>query len=235
MQSAMGSVARWGLILLAAGLLVPVPAVAQQQPATEQEAAAPSEQQRNAATLKLLQEPVQLEFIDTPLNDVVAFMADHSKLQFYIDRKALGDAGIPLDVPLLVELENISREMALDLTLRQADLTYYVRDGVIIITTPSALEQIAETIVYPAADLLNPGKTREDLVDLITSTVTPESWDHNGGLGVVRAFRGALVVTHNPNVHRKIERLLNELRLHAVRAAEAAATEASGQSAGDSR
>lgn len=227
MQPAMGSAARWGLILLAAGLLAPVSGMTQQQSATE----LPSDRQLNAATLKLLQEPVQLEFIDTPLEDAVNFLTDVSKIQFYVDRKALEIAGIPLSIPLTISVENVSREMALDLTLGQADLTYYVRGGVIIITTPSAVEQIAETIVYPAADLLKPGQTRDDLVDLINTTVEPESWDINGGHGVIRSFRGTLVVTQNPKVHRKIERLLNELR-QATKSDGTA--DGAGQSAGDS-
>jgi hypothetical protein len=42
------------------------------------------------------------------------------------------------------------------------------------------------------------------LVQLITSAVEPDSWDVNGGRGTVRTFRGMLVIRNTPLVHQQI-------------------------------
>jgi hypothetical protein len=218
MQPAWGSVARWGWVLLATGMLSAVPVMAQEQPMPAHlparlPAVPPLEQQLNAATLAQLEEPMQVVLADAPLNDVIEFLATLGKIQFYLDRGALEDAQISPETPITLDLNNISRGMALDLIFAQAKVAYYIRSGVIIVATPDALSKIVETVVYPVADLFDATKTRgEELAELIYTTVAPDSWDFAGGRGVIRTYRDTLVVSQNPNVHRRIERLLSDLR-----------------------
>jgi hypothetical protein len=54
--------------------------------------------------------------------------------------------------------------------------------------------------------------SEQSLTALITETVEPDSWNQSGGLGKLRVFRNVLVVLQTPDVHRKLERLLNDLR-----------------------
>jgi len=42
------------------------------------------------------------------------------------------------------------------------------------------------------------------LIEAITGTIEPESWDINGGPGSIREFRGRLIVRNSPLVHQKI-------------------------------
>lgn len=52
-----------------------------------------------------------------------------------------------------------------------------------------------------------------NLIQVIITTVLPESWHEAGGPGRVEAFYpGLLVVNTNPQVHREIEKLLTMLR-----------------------
>lgn len=51
------------------------------------------------------------------------------------------------------------------------------------------------------------------LIAVITSTVAPESWQDVGGAGTLQAYYGGLlIVNNNPQVHRKIEKLLTMMR-----------------------
>ncbi len=44
----------------------------------------------------------------------------------------------------------------------------------------------------------------QELADVITATVEPESWDVNGGNGTIRIYRGMLIVRNSPFVHQKL-------------------------------
>jgi hypothetical protein len=49
-----------------------------------------------------LAEPTLLEFIETPLSDVVSYLGDYHKVEIFLDRRSLRDAGIKHDMPITV-------------------------------------------------------------------------------------------------------------------------------------
>src|SRR5262249_31647445 len=60
-----------------------------------------------------------------------------------------------------------------------------------------------------------PAKTLEDrLLQILTSTIEPESWAQRGGAGTVEYFAPtmALVVSQTPEVHEKIAEMLKSMR-----------------------
>ena len=86
--------------------------------------------------LKALQEPVEFDFNETPLNDVVSYFKDKHNLQIFVDTKTLNDAGIdPSTLPITIRLNGISLRSALKLTLSTQGLTWLVGDEVMTITT----------------------------------------------------------------------------------------------------
>jgi hypothetical protein len=71
--------------------------------------------------------------------------------------------------------------------------------------------------VYPVADLVSPVTTSKDfdeLIDLITNTIQPASWDPAGGAGSITAFESnlSLVIHQTDEVHKQTEKLLEQLR-----------------------
>ena len=52
----------------------------------------------------------------------------------------------------------------------------------------------------------------DDLIETLTATIEPESWDEVGGRGSIGTLGGLLVIQQTPNVHIKIRRLLTALR-----------------------
>lgn len=172
-----------------------------------------------------LEERMSIEFIDTPLRDVISFLQEKSDMNFFLDTDA-PDTSVNIklnDVPLSVILEYILPK----------DLGYIVKDNIVHITVVPL-----ELRVYDVRDLLinledrhegiateegtasaGEGKDTFDrvkeIIDLITSTIEPASWSANGGKGMIAAREGMLgdiVVTHILGVHKEIEGLLTALR-----------------------
>lgn len=175
-----------------------------------------------------LAEPTQLEFIETPLTDVVDFLMDYHDIQIQLDEKALADAGIEKRTPITANLKGLSLRSALNLILRQQDLTFSVRDEVLLITTPEASQGRLITRVYPVGDLLGPGRAAagvdspasefdfDALIEVITSTVRRESWNEVGGPGSIAPAKlqdvPTLVIAQTYQVHHGIAELLRQQR-----------------------
>jgi type II secretory pathway component GspD/PulD (secretin) len=178
-----------------------------------------------------LDERLSIEFINTPLRDVIAFLQEKAKMNFFLDKDA-PDTSVNIklnDVPLSVILEYILPK----------NLSYVVTDNIVHVT----LEPL-ELRVYDVRDLLINLEDREpdlttqsgrvaeteeqrtavggdtfdrvkEIINLITSTIEPASWSANGGKGMIAAREGMLgdiVVTHKLGVHKGVEGLLAALR-----------------------
>ncbi len=136
---------------------------------------------------------------------------------------ALDDVGLSTDTPITKSLSGLSLKSCLRLILRELNLTYVVRDEVLLITTPEEAEREQVTRLYPVSDLVlardEAGQTWADfdsLIQTVTSTVEPESWDEVGGPGSVSgmSYPGAdvLVIRQTDEVHEEIASLLARMR-----------------------
>lgn len=124
------------------------------------EYASVSLERRNPAEKKILaalEEPTILEFIETPLTDVISYLKDLHQIPIVLDRRALDDGGIGTDTPITQEsLRGLSLKSALRIMLRDLDLTYVIDDEVLQITTVEEADSRLVTKVYPVADLVLP-------------------------------------------------------------------------------
>ena len=107
--------------------------------------------------------------------------------------------------------------------MKKLNLTYIVLDEVLLITTPEDAENQLETKVYDVADLVAcrddhdiPWDDYDTLIDIITSTLKPTTWDEVGGPGSIQgATLGTakiLVVSETRDVHEDIVDLLTKIR-----------------------
>jgi tetratricopeptide (TPR) repeat protein len=104
-----------------------------------------------------LQKPVQnFDFTETPLRDVIAQLQDSQGIPVQIDTKAFEDAGLDLETPVTKSVSGISLRSALRLLLGELDLTYLVKDEVLMITTKDKAAETMVVKVYPVADLVIP-------------------------------------------------------------------------------
>lgn len=175
------------------------------------------------AIRKALDSPVTLEFLDTPLGDVLDFLRDATRLPIHLDRKALEDVGVATDTPITFNHRGLRLRLALDLLLRDPGLTWTVQDQVLLITTPDESENLLETQVYDVRDMVaiqdEKGRSANDfdsLIDLVTTTIEPTTWDQVGGPGSIAPFEmegtAAIVIRQTWRIQEKTQRLFDELR-----------------------
>ncbi len=180
----------------------------------------PSEPTRDDKAREKLQKPIEVSFSGTPLEAVLEVLAGATGCQMFLDRRALAEEAILADASVSIALSDVPAEMVLGLVLGQLGLDYYIKHGVIVVTTAEKAQADLEVRVYPVHDLIEPiGLTRRSpdteasrLTDVIQSSVEPDSWQDNGGRGTIRYYRGTLVIAQTVKTHQAVERLLSELR-----------------------
>jgi hypothetical protein len=101
---------------------------------------------------------LSVEFIETPLRDVLTYLSDTNDVQFYVNAKALEGEGVSTDAPVTLRLKEVRMDTVLDLALEQASngvAAYVERDGVLIISEATRLADRLEVHVYNCRDLLS--------------------------------------------------------------------------------
>jgi hypothetical protein len=176
-----------------------------------------------AAIEKALAEPTQMEFVETPLSDVIDFLKDYHRIEIQLDNKAISDVGVGSDTPVNTNLRRVSFRSALNLLLRDLNLTWVIRDEVLLITTPEEAESQLITKVIEVSDLVV-CRNKDDelwddydtLIDVISSTTKPTTWDQAGGPGAITgASLGTakvLIVNQTRDCHEEIVKLLAGIR-----------------------
>jgi hypothetical protein len=129
-----------------------------------------------------LADDTRLEFIETPLTDVVTFLKELHDIPIEIERKALDAVGVGSDVWVTRNLKGISLASALRLMLNDLDLTYVIEDEVLLITTRERAEASAQVRVYNVAPLLQDGLTAEELADALRDVLGTSSDRPDGAL-----------------------------------------------------
>ena len=262
---------------------------------------------RNERELEIeqkLQTPVSLQFDNTPLSQVMDYLAKLAGVNLHLDPQGLAEEGISTDDPVTIKLpQEISLKSALNLILDERHLSYVIKDEVLKITSEQYRDGETYAQTYNVADLvvpipnfmpsssqmglggalkdamgnagfggiapfggqagpmavanryganssatLNPsvlaqqmpsgmggagvgpmnmptgmgsgpmgGAANADfdsLIDLITTTVQPTSWDTVGGPGSIAPFATnlSLVISQTQEVHEEIVDLLEQLR-----------------------
>ena len=169
-----------------------------------------------------LRGPTVMEFVETPLSDVVDYLKDHHQIEIQLDTKALEDAGAGSDTPITKNLKGLSLRSALRLMLAGLDLTYLIKDEVLLITTPEKAVGEMEIKLYNVRDLVgDPGDAAtvsklQALGGVIRGTVLPTTWIKDGGSGTMEILAlgdvSALVVAQPADVHEKIDEVLSSIR-----------------------
>jgi hypothetical protein len=157
-----------------------------------------------------------LDVADVPLSDVMTQLQGEYQIQIQIDRAALEAAGVGADSPITKSLHNISLRSALKLALEPLDLTWIIRDEVLMITTTEAANRRLVTCVYNVQGLVDDSdpKSMDGLIGAVHACVAPDTWATNGGKQAdIRALKpGLLVVSQTPSVHEEINGLLAKIR-----------------------
>jgi hypothetical protein len=167
----------------------------------------------------------QLDFSGARLQDVIDYLKERYRIEIQLDKRVLEDVGVSGDVRVTIHAKGISLKSAIRLMLRnmQPELTYMIKDEVLLITTPDIADEVLPSRMYPVGDLVAcrdehdaPWDDYDALINVIASTVKPTTWDTVGAPGSVmgKTFGTAklLVVTQTDEVHEEIADLLTKMR-----------------------
>lgn len=161
--------------------------------------------------LKELGRQTSINFFDIPLSEAINQLEAMHKIPIEMDaRQVLTDAGVDIETPVSRQLEGITLESALKLILRDLNLTYVIKDEVLLITTPENAETEFIIRIY-RIDREWPA-TPDQFVTMITKIVAPNTWetgDYEGG--AIHPIGHALVVRQTREVHEEIEDLIAQL------------------------
>ena len=117
---------------------------------------------------------VDIAFTDRPLVSAFQSMQEQTGVTFHIRGKKLEEAGVNLDTPLTSHFQAVRLETWLDLVLDDLELTWMVKDDLIIITTPEDAETQLVIRVYDCRDLLAIPRTPAPVAEPVTPAVAKE-------------------------------------------------------------
>jgi hypothetical protein len=182
----------------------------------------PTEAERRIAVA--LEQPIDVNWVDVQLGDIAVEIENKYDLPVELDLASLTADGKGPETLINKSLRNVQLKNLLRSILDEQNLTYVVRYDQLLITTKFAADALTSLRVYQVHDLVvaanDPSAARPDfehLIELITSTIEPETWREAGGTqGEVKQFYGpgvlTLIVTQTEKVHKQVEELLAALR-----------------------
>jgi len=170
-----------------------------------------------------LKEPTTIEFVETPLKDVIDYLKDIHKIEIQLDAAGLKEAGVEDSTPISKSIKGISLADGLNMILDETELGWEVRYDVLLITNPGKLAEHRTTRLYEVGDLVAVrdahGQSRDDydtLIKLITATVAPDSWNAKVTPASIKGatLGGAKVLSVSApySVHRELAEYLANLR-----------------------
>ena len=132
---------------------------------------APVKSEKEREIERKLTAPVpMLNFSNVPLKDVVKELQATQGINIFLDQRSLNEQGVSLEQPISLRLENISMKSALNLILKQAHLTYIIKDEVLQITTEAEAKGKMQRVVYQVADLVIPIPNAAGVLPMGTSS-----------------------------------------------------------------
>ena len=140
---------------------------------------------------KELQHPANMKFFLTPLDEAVRHLALTHSLPLVIDRQSLEAKGLSPSLRVTFELQGIELRRALYFLLHKYDLSYVVKNEVVMITTKRKVESQREIAIHTFPLVLAPKmeKVREMFLKR-----APDVWAQHGGANEVVVFKNHFIV-----------------------------------------
>ncbi len=156
-----------------------------------------------------------LDYVDTPLKDVVDGTATDYGIPIQLDQAALDEVGVSGDERVNINVGKVSLRSGLRLMLRKLQLTFIIQNEVLIITTPDAAQKNLTACAYNVSGIVHDGGSDlETVSDVIRSCIATDTWAKNGGgQAAIRAIKpNLLVISQTSAVHEEIRDLLSAMR-----------------------
>jgi hypothetical protein len=174
-----------------------------------------------------LREKRNVSLNNTPLNKVMKEFSKVYGFPILLDEKGLEDETVTAEDPITLNVPEISLRSALRLILDPLNLTFVIRDEVMIITNKRNSANML--CVYDVDSLLpsRAGSKRDlslgRLIRAIEESITPDTWLNAGGTSSISLVRNrneqmVWVIAAPFETHLEIQSLLNTLALQGDKA-----------------
>lgn len=160
--------------------------------------------------------------LNNSLSDFVREASKLASVPLVLDPEGLNEAGISADQKVKADFRNTRLLDAIREVLRPLHLSLVVKEEYVLVTSQEKQEEAGYVAVYPVYDMvqdrsqffLADAAGAVVLVDLVVSTVEPDTWVDNGGQGSIVAFGNPamLVVAATDEIHEQVGELLTSLR-----------------------
>ncbi len=116
------------------------------------------------AILKAFQEETSIEFVDTPLADILDYLSHKHRIPIILDGPALKEAGVEGSTPITRNLSGIPLRSALEIVLDELQLKWVIYHDVLMITSPTKAEsdEYMQTRSYDVTDLITMVRDHEE-------------------------------------------------------------------------
>jgi len=99
---------------------------------------------------KKLVDPVTLEFVETPLSDVLDFLRDYTGVEIILEKDALKKLGFDDGIPASIHVQRVTLRSSLRLLLDQVQLSYLIENGSLVITSRRDAQARVTSATSPA-------------------------------------------------------------------------------------
>ena len=161
-----------------------------------------------------LAQPISQSLIETPLVDAVQAISKMIELPMVIDTVALEEIGLDQDTPVTLDLKEVAAGDYISLMLKDLDCTLNVHRNIVTITTMEAADSALLSRIY-WLECINVAGDYDSLINLIQTTIVPDSWEALGGNSTMSPFsntRPAIIISTTYDVHMRVEQLIKALR-----------------------
>jgi hypothetical protein len=163
-----------------------------------------------------------VDFRQVKLEDVIAELGSRTKVPFRVSRKSLEEQGMALDTPVTFRAAGLTLRNVLTYMLADLQLDWTVDEGVIVVASSAEIEGSGKiagmftAVSYAVGDLMKGGASADDLVEVITGTVSPLDWEQVGGRSSIATHLTAagptLTVSTTYRIQEQVNKVLTALR-----------------------
>jgi len=126
--------------------------------------------QKRAAVRDILDRRLPIDFSESSLSAVMQQLSEQNGITVFIDARRLEDVGVNIDTPVTMSFGEIRLRTFLDLMLGNLDLTYLVKDDVLVITTAEHAENERVIRVYDCRELLDLPRPRGSVLPKVSNS-----------------------------------------------------------------
>ena len=172
---------------------------------------------KEKAIMKALDTPISAPFKDSPFEDVIEYLQTVTGQTIILDKQALDEMQIKYDTPITLNARSLTMRTVLKKILSDLGLSYIVKDETIQVTSALKARETLTVRAYYIGDMLGLIDARlppawnaaamiqagKDLVEFIQSSIDPQSWKANGGVGsiVFDVKSMSIIVKQTAEVH----------------------------------